>query len=487
METLSVSVQAPTRPLALPVVNAQSADIQRIFSAQRNTALKLRESTVEQRIRKLRRLRKAIEIRHDQIIAAGAADFGKPDIEVEMTEILTVIMEISHTCKHLKKWLKPKRVPSTALMLGTSASVRYEPRGRCLIISPWNYPLTLTFGPLVPAIASGNTVIIKTSELTPNLSAVMVEIIRDAFDESEVAILEGDASVASELLALPFDHSFFTGSPTIGKVVMRAAAEHLTSVTLELGGKSPTIIDESADLEMAVKTITWGKFLNAGQTCIAPDHLYVASNVRDRFVQLLRQHLDQVYGEGAKARSAPLARIVNQRHASRIAGLIEDALERGARASYGSVIDVQDRFISPTLLEDVPSDAKIMQEEIFGPVLPIIVFDDLDEVIQRINAGPKPLALYIWSKNRQHIEQILQNTSAGASCINHVAGHFLHNNLPFGGVNNSGIGSYHAEWGIRAFSHERSVLESKIMLSSLFFPPYTQTTRRILRWLFKFF
>lgn len=482
-----MSVEAISRPIAAPLVNAHSADIQRVFASQRNTALKLRTSTVEERIRKLKRLRAAIEVRRDKIIAAGAMDFGKPDIEVEMTEILAVIMEISHTCKHLKKWLKPKKIPSTALMLGTSASVRYEPRGRCLIISPWNYPLTLTFGPLVPAIASGNTVIIKTSELTPNLSAVMVEIIRDSFEESEVAIFEGDASVATELLSLPFDHSFFTGSPAIGKVVMRAAAEHLTSVTLELGGKSPTIIDESADLEMAVKTITWGKFLNAGQTCIAPDHLYVAASVKERFTQLLKQHLDKVYGEGEKARSAPLARIVNQRHAGRIAGLIEDAVQQGAKATYGAAVDTKERFISPTLLEEVPANARIMEEEIFGPVLPIMSFEYLDEVIQRINDAPKPLALYIWSKDRQNIEHILQNTSAGASCVNHIAGHFLHNNLPFGGVNNSGIGSYHAEWGIRAFSHERSVLESKIMLSSLFFPPYTKTTRRILSWLFKFF
>ncbi|MGE8407078.1 MAG: aldehyde dehydrogenase family protein [Pseudomonas sp.] len=482
-----MSVEAITRPSPTAVVNARSADIQRVFAAQRDTALKLRVSTVKERIRKLKRLRAAIETRRDAIIAAGAADFGKPDIEVEMSEILTVIMEISHTCKHLQKWLKPRKIPSTALMLGTRASVRYEPRGRCLIISPWNYPITLTFGPLVPAIASGNTVIIKTSELTPHLSAVMVEIIRDAFDENEIAIFEGDAAVASELLSLPFDHSFFTGSPAIGKVVMRAAAEHLTSVTLELGGKSPTIIDDSADLEMAVKTITWGKFLNAGQTCIAPDHLYVAASIKARFTELLKQHLSRVYGEGEKARNAPLARIVNERHAARITGLIEDAVQRGANASYGAVTDPQTRFISPTLLEDVPAGARIMQEEIFGPVLPIIPFDSLDEVIRRINAAPKPLALYVWSKNRGNIEHILHNTSAGASCINHVAGHFLHNNLPFGGVNNSGIGSYHAEWGIRAFSHERSILESKLMLSSLFFPPYTQNTRRALRWLFKFF
>lgn len=482
-----MSVEALSRPPLASVVNAPVDDIHRVFAAQHETALALRRSTVQERIRKLKRLRTAIEARRDEVIAAGAADFGKPAIEVEMTELLTVIMEISHTCKHLKQWLKPKKIPATALMLGTRASVRYEPRGRCLIISPWNYPLTLTFGPLVPAIASGNTVIIKTSELTPRLSAVMVEIIRDAFTEDEVAIFEGDASVATELLSLPFDHSFFTGSPAIGKVVMRAAAEHLTSVTLELGGKSPTIIDESADLEMAVKTITWGKFLNAGQTCIAPDHLYIAASVKERFVQLFKQHLNTVYGEGEKARSAPLARIVNRRHAERIAGLIDDAQRRGATVLYGAAVDTQERFVSPTLLENIPADARIMQEEIFGPVLPIITFEHLDEVIQRINAAPKPLALYIWSKQRQNIEKVLQNTSAGASCINHIAGHFLHNNLPFGGVNNSGIGSYHAEWGIRAFSHERSVLESKIMLSSLFFPPYTANTRRILGWLFKFF
>lgn len=458
-------------------------ELRTLFESQEPVSRHLRTSTAKDRIAKLKRLRASVLAHRDAIIQAGFQDFRKPGVEVEMTEIMPVIGEIGHTCKHLAKWLKPRRVAPTAMMLGTSASVRYEPRGRCLIIAPWNYPLTLTFGPLVPAIACGNTVIIKTSELTPNFSAVMVKIIRETFDASEVAIVEGDASVATELLALPFDHTFFTGSPTIGKVVMTAAARHLTSVTLELGGKSPTVVDETADLEAAARTIAWGKFINAGQTCIAPDHLYVHSSVKDKLVELFRGRLTEIYGRGLEAKDREFARIVNARHTRRVDGLIRDAQQRGAKLLFGGVVDDADSFVSPTLLGDIPADASIMQEEIFGPVLPIIAFDDIQEVVDRINAGPKPLAMYIWTGRDEIAERVIRNTSAGATCVNHVGVHFLHGNLPFGGVNNSGIGSYHGEWGIRAFSHERSVLKTRFMAAGVFMPPYSDRTRRIVRWI----
>ena len=458
-------------------------EMHRVFKLQEDTALRLRGSTPDQRIARLKRFRAVLLDHWDAVVEAAAEDFRRPAAEAEMTELMPVLQEIADTCRHLKKWLKPRKVSATAMMIGTQAWTRYEPRGRCLIIAPWNYPVTLTFGPLVPAIASGNTVMIKTSEMAPKFSAIMVRIISQSFPEDEVAIFEGDASVATELLSLPFDHMFFTGAPSIGKIVMGAAAKHLSSVTLELGGKSPTIIDATADLEMAVKTIAWGKFINSGQTCIAPDHIYVHEAAHDKVVSLFRHWIGKWYGEGEAAKAGDFTRIINQRHSRRVAELVEDAVSRGASVLSGGTIDIPQNFVSPTLLGDIPTDAKIMHEEIFGPVLPIIKFREIDDVVDRINAAPKPLALYIWSQTERNIERICQQTSAGATCINHVGVHFLHHNLPFGGVNNSGIGSYHGEWGIRAFSHERAFLRTRVMLAKLFFPPYTPRIRRIVRWI----
>lgn len=462
-----------------------AADIQRIFDAQRQTSLNLRSSTVEQRISKLKRLRSVLLDYREAIVEAAARDFKRPPVEVDFTELMPALMDISDYCRRLKKWLKPRRVAPSMMMLGTRAWVRYEPRGRCLIIAPWNYPVTLTLGPLIPAIACGNTVMIKTSEIAPHLSAVLVRIIREVFDESEVAVFEGDASVAQALLELPFDHCFFTGAPSIGKVVMTAAAKHLTSVTLELGGKSPVVVDQTADIELAAKTIAWGKFINAGQTCIAPDHIHVHRSIKEQFVQRVCAHLDAWYGEGMAAKEAELSRVINVRHSQRVAGLIDDAMERGARVLYGGVVDVEAHFVSPTLLDEIPADARIMHEEIFGPVLPIIAFDHLDQVVERINAAPKPLALYIWSRDAASADSLIARTSAGGTCVNHIAAHFLHHNLPFGGVNNSGIGSYHGEWGIRAFSHERAIVKSQVLLARMFFPPYTPRIRQLLGWMLK--
>jgi aldehyde dehydrogenase (NAD+) len=468
-----------------PLTPQLAEDIQRVFEAQHQTALRLRSSTVTERIGKLKRLRAVLMEHREAIVEAAARDFKRPPVEVDFTELMPVVMDISDYCRRLKKWLKPRRVRPTMMMLGTRAWVRYEPRGRCLIIAPWNYPVTLTLGPLIPAIACGNTVMIKTSEIAPNLSTVLVKIIREVFDESEVAVFEGDASVAEALLELPFDHCFFTGAPSIGKVVMSAAAKHLTSVTLELGGKSPVIVDQTADIELAARTIAWGKFINSGQTCIAPDHIYVHDSIRERFVQRVCAHLDAWYGEGLAAKDADLSRVINVRHTQRVASLIDDAKARGARVLYGGEVDLEAHFVSPTLLGDIPDEARIMHEEIFGPLLPIIGFGHLDEVVERINAAPKPLALYIWARDQASADSLIARTSAGGTCVNHIAAHFLHHNLPFGGVNNSGIGSYHGEWGIRAFSHERAIVKTQVLLARMFFPPYKPRMRKILGWMLK--
>jgi aldehyde dehydrogenase (NAD+) len=422
---------------------------------------------------------------------AAQADFGKPAAEVDLGEILPVCVEANDAIRNLKKWMKPRRVWPTLLTLGTRSHVQYQPRGRCLIIGPFNYPVNLTLGPLVSAIAAGNTAIVKPSELTPQLSALIAEVVREVFAEDEVAVVLGDAQLAIELQKLPFDHVFFTGSPAIGKLVMAAAAQHLASVTLELGGKSPTIVDASADLRLAAKNIMWAKFANAGQTCIAPDHVYVHESVKDEWVRCCQQELQKAYGRDLQQqqRSPHLARIVNARHTSRVSSLLDDAKARGAQVLTGGEALVNERFMQPTLLAQTPADARVMHEEIFGPLLPVIGFESLDQVIAAINAAPKPLALYIYSRTQAHIDQVLQQTASGGACVNHALVQFLHGRLPFGGVNNSGIGNAHGHYGFKAFSHERGVVQTQLPLAATLFgagevPPLVRKAMKAaFRWL----
>ncbi|MEO8449862.1 MAG: aldehyde dehydrogenase family protein [Gemmatimonadota bacterium] len=470
-----------------PAGAADRAGIERLFERQRETALRLRTSTAAERIAKLQRLKAVVERNVASLYEAGYQDYRKPPVEMDLTEVLPVVAAVNEVCRNLKMWMKPNRVGSTILMAGTSAWIQHEPRGRCLILSPWNYPVNLTFGPLVYAIAAGNTAILKPSEMTPHISAWLTRVTREVLSEDEVAVCEGDAAVSSALLALPFDHIFFTGSPAIGKVVMTAAAKHLTSVTLELGGKSPSIVDESADVDLAARTLLWGKFTNNGQTCIAPDHVYVHESVKARFVAKCLDVLKSAYGGTADEQmgSTSLARIVNRRHTERVNGLLQDARSRGATVLYGGDVREPECFVAPTLLTDIPPGAKIMDEEIFGPLLPVIGYRDISEVIGRINDAPKPLALYVWSSTEATIQRILKETSAGGTCINHAVVHFLHANLPFGGVNNSGIGSSHGIFGFRAFSHERAVLRARLNIAQLLFPPYKRATEAVARLMIK--
>jgi len=458
-----------------------AADIKRVFEAQGATALRLRQSTTAERLANIKKLKASLLANKDAVIAAGFADFGKPAAEVELTEILPVIAEANDAIRKLRGWMKPKTVWPSRMMFGTKGYTQYEPKGRVLIVAPWNYPVNLSLGPLVSALAAGNTAIIKPSEMTPHASAVIAKILRETFSEDEVALFEGDAPVAQALLDLPFDHIFFTGSPAVGKIVMAAAARNLTSVTLELGGKSPTIVDETADLAAAAQNILWAKFTNNGQTCIAPDHVYVHASVKKAFLEHCVAALEAAYGKGREQIDSPcLARIVNERHAARVKSLLDDAKERGARVLTGGHVDESRRYISPTLIDEIPDHARIMSEEIFGPLLPIISYEQLDTVIARINADPKPLALYIWSRKQSNISKVMQQTTSGGACINHCVVQFLHGNLPFGGVNNSGIGSGHGHHGFLAFSHERAVVRTQIMLAKMFFPPYTDFTRKLI-------
>jgi aldehyde dehydrogenase (NAD+) len=299
-----------------------------------------------------------------------------------------------------------------------------------------------------------------------------------------VALFEGSQATSEAMLALPFDHMFFTGSPAVGKLVMAAAAKNLCSVTLELGGKTPTIVDETADLALAAQTLMWGKFMNNGQACIAPDHVYVHETVKPAFIDACRAALRRFYGSDAAAqkRSPDLTRVVNLRHTERVAGLLSDAIERGAVVCAGGEVDLSQCYIAPTLLDRVPAGSAILSDEVFGPVLPILGYTDLDEVIARINAAPKPLALFVWSRNERAIDRVMTRTSSGGACVNHCVANFAHGNLPFGGVNNSGMGSAHGEYGFKTFSHERGVLRSTpLMLVKLFQPPYTRRRFALIR------
>ncbi|WP_374591589.1 aldehyde dehydrogenase family protein [Aquabacterium sp.] len=473
--------QAPAAPAESDV-----HEMQRVFEAQGVVALQWRRSTASERIARIRRLRESMLAHREALYDAFAQDFRKPRLEVDATEIIPTLDEMRHTMAHLKRWMKPTRVRATMLTLGNSARVEYQPRGRCLIIAPWNYPLYLLFGPLVSALAAGNPIILKPSELAPSVAAVMCRIIRQAFEPEHVAIFEGALQTSQELLAKPFDHIFFTGSPAVGKVVMAAAAKSLASVTLELGGKSPTIVDASADLRKAAETIMWGKFLNCGQTCVAPDHVYVHESVRNAFVAMCRQVVAQRYGATPEAQqaSADLTHVINARHTHRISTLLSDAVSRGAQVLMGGQVDASRNYIAPTLITNVPADAAIMSEEIFGPVLPLIGFTDIGQVIAEINAQPKPLALYMWSRHPGAIRRVLDETSSGGVCVNHCMVHVAHGNLPFGGVNNSGIGNAHGVFGFKAFSHERGVLQAGMLNTiKMFFPPYTPQRVRLVGWL----
>lgn len=464
--------------------------IQLVFESQAATALRLRSSTAPERIAKIRKLRDTVIAHTEDWYRAAYADFRKPQGEVDLAEILPVCVEANDAIRNLKKWMKSRRVWPTMLTLGMRSHVQYSPRGRCLIIGPFNYPVNLTLGPLVSAIAAGNTAILKPSELTPHLSAVICKVVREVFAEDEVSIFEGEADVSQALLELPFDHIFFTGSPTVGRYVMGAAAKNLASVTLELGGKSPTIIDESADLKLAATNVMWAKFANAGQTCIAPDYVFVHESVKDAWVACCREQLTKAYGTTlAEQNGSPhLAHIVNARHTTRIKALLDDANALGARTLAGGGTSEGDCFIQPTLLDQVSGSSRIMEEEIFGPLLPILGYRDIDEVIAHINEGPKPLALYIYSRNNANIDKALTHTVSGGACVNHALMQFLHGNLPFGGVNNSGIGNAHGHYGFKTFSHERGVVRTQFSFVATLFAAgeVPMLIRKALKSAFKF-
>jgi aldehyde dehydrogenase (NAD+) len=453
-----------------------SDEIERVYAKQRERRDAVAATTAPQRIEKLRRLHDAIFANRSEIYAALWADYEKPPSEVDLSEIYPAVSEARHAMRHLRRWMKPRRVATPLALLGSRSRIVYEPKGVVLIISPWNFPLNLTFGPLVSAIAAGNCVVIKPSEMTPHTSACMKKILGDLFDESEVAVIEGDSVVAEELLRRKWDHIFFTGSPAVGRVVMRAAAEHLTPVTLELGGKSPVIVDRTANLDEAAKKIAWGKFFNSGQICIAPDYLLVDEAIREPFIEKLRAAITPETGL-----------IVNDRHAARVKRLFDDAVAGGAEVVAGGQFN--QRALAPTLLANVDPESPLMQQEIFGPILPMITYRTIDDALRVIAAHEKPLVLYLFSRSRKVIREVMSRTTAGGTAINDTLLHFFQLNLPFGGVGESGVGKAHGKFGFEAFSNARGVFEQPTRFSAmqLLYPPYTKFKKKLIDLTIKYF
>lgn len=467
---------------------ASRQEIRRIFDLQQQHQIAIGRTSTKERIHKLKQLKTVLLQHRDEIRQALWKDFQKPEVEVDLTEIYPTVKEIKHTIKNLKRWMKPKRVSTPIAMLGSTSYIQYQPKGVVLIISPWNYPINLTLIPLVTAVAAGNCVVLKPSEHTPNSSRVMEKIVAAVFEEKEVAMVQGAVDTSQALLELPFNHIFFTGAPAIGKIVMEAAAKHLTSVTLELGGKSPTIIDETADINKAASRISWGKFTNTGQTCIAPDYLLVHEKVKDKLVEALKRKIQEFYGPDSQS-SNDFPRVVNAKHLQRLKGYLSDAKSKGATLISGGQSNESGNYLSPTLIVNVPEAASLSREEIFGPILPIYTYNDLQEAIDYINSKEKPLALYIFSRKQENIDRIMQDTRAGGTSINQTVMHFTNNSLPFGGDNNSGIGKSHGWYGFEAFSNARSVLRQRwpISAADLAAPPYNKFKRMMadftLKWL----
>jgi aldehyde dehydrogenase (NAD+) len=460
------------------------------FTRLQARSTKLRSEGISARADRLRKLDSWLRSHRQQLEKAVHDDLRKPAMEVETSELFPVLAEINHALENIDRWTAPVKIDAPLTFIGTRSEVRFEPKGTCLIIAPWNYPFNLCIGPLVSALTAGNTAMVKPSELTPATSAFVRQLVSEVFESDVVSVAEGDATIATELLRLPFDHIFFTGSPAVGKIVMHAAADRLASVTLELGGKSPAIVDATADLKDAAKRIAFGKFLNNGQTCIAPDYVVIENSVKDKFLELLKVQVSDLFGQGNKVdeQSSDYARIVNGRHFKRVNALVQDAIRKGASPVLTGEFNESTKFIPPTILTDVTNDMLVMEEEIFGPVLPVIGVTGKQEAIDLVNSKPKPLGLYIFSYDKSYREKVLKQTSAGGVCINDCLLQFIHPNLPFGGVNNSGIGKAHGQAGFLAFSNEKPVVKQKTGYSNayLFYPPYTSLKRKvldvILRW-----
>jgi aldehyde dehydrogenase (NAD+) len=438
--------------------------VQSLLNQQRNFFATGQTKDLNFRIDQLKLLKQAILERQTEIMAAVHADLGKPEFEAYLTEI-GVTQEIDHAIKHLRTWAKPQKVSTSITTFPARAEIRPEPLGVVLIISPWNYPFQLMISPLVGAIAAGNCALLKPSELAPHTSKIITTLIRSVFMPQHVAVVEGGIEASQVLLDEPFDHIFFTGGTAIGKVIMAAAAKHLTPVTLELGGKSPCIVDTDINLEHTARRIVWGKFMNAGQTCVAPDYLLVHRQIKPALIAAIQKTIREFYGDDPY-RSPDFGRIISPRHFSRLAGLLQGNILIGGETK------AEEKYIAPTVME-ATWESPVMADEIFGPILPVVEYGDVGEAIAHINARPKPLALYLFSKNKQIQSRVLNETSSGGVAINETVMQIAPSTLPFGGVGGSGMGNYHGKFSFDTFSHRKSVLYKPFWLDlKMRYAPY---------------
>lgn len=428
------------------------------------------------RRQQLQLLRQLITENEELILKALQADLHKPHLESYGAEIGLVLEEIKYTLKHLGSWVKPQNLPTPLSLFPARSQIIHQPLGVVLIISPWNYPFQLLIAPLVGAIAAGNCTILKPSEIAPHTSGLISQLIPQYFDAQYIAVVEGNKSATQILLDQKFDHIFFTGSIAIGKIIMQKAAETLTPVTLELGGKSPCIVDKETHLDYTAKRITWGKFINAGQTCVAPDYLLVHRDIKQELLTKIQNYLREFYGDDPGI-SNDYPRIINDFHWQRLAGLMNTG-----RIITGGQKDQGDRYIAPTIIDQITWDDPIMQEEIFGPILPVLEYENLGDAIAQVNAHPHPLALYFFSDLPKHQQQVINQTISGGVCLNDTIMHLASPELPFGGVGTSGMGSYHGKASFTTFSHARSVLNRSFLLDIDFrYPPYNETKMKLLK------
>lgn len=437
--------------------------------------------TITERKAALNKLLKSIVAHEEEVLEALYKDFKKPKFEGILTETSYVINDLKYTIKNLSSWAKPKRVFPSLLNFPSSDYIYKEPYGKVLIISPWNYPFQLAFSPLIAAIAAGNSVTLKPSELTPYTSAIISKIVRETFDVRQALVVTGDATIAQDLLKKRWDYIFFTGSVSVGKIIAKAAAENLTPVTLELGGKNPCIIDETANLVLAAKRIVWGKFLNAGQTCIAPDYILVHYRNKKKLIAHLIEEIEKALGENQKE-SPDFARIVNLKNWRRQVSMLENQF-----VAYGGQHEEEDLYLAPTLLDEPMLESLVMQDEIFGPILPILTYENTKDIDRIISRYEKPLSLYVFSTNKTFAKQMISKYSFGGGCINDTIIHFANKKLPFGGVGHSGIGAYHGALGFDTFSHKKSVVVKANWLDiPLRYAPYKgklKFMKKIINWL----
>ena len=456
-------------------------EIINIFEAQKKNRWVVANSSAQQRILRLKKLREAVIKFEAGLYLAFDKDFGKPATETEITEVYPVLEEIKFTIKNLKNWMKPNRVPTPLALIGSRSQIRYEAKGQVLIMGPWNYPFNLVMTPLVSAVAAGNVVVLRPSNKTQNVAAVIKAIIQQVFPANEVAVVGGDTSVADLLLDLPFDHIFFTGSPRIGRKIMASAAKNLSSVTLELGGKSPAIVHKDAHLDVTVDRLVWASFLNAGQTCVAPDYVFVHKDIELEFQSKIKARIETVFGSNKAEREQgmDMARVIDPLSLNRLQNLISLSLASGAKLLCGGNMNAETRFLAPTVLTGVQPEHAIMAEEIFGPIMPVLSYVDIDHVIQYIRSHDKPLALYLFSQSEKIHEKFLSETTSGGAVINHAIIHVSNHYLPFGGTGTSGLGNYHGYYGFKTFSHEKAVIkQGRLSLSSGLFPPYSRWQTR---------